>query len=113
MTPEEHDAKEKLGLHGNSNQCIGNHVNQNNSRLYRYNMSGSDGDNESDNPNCVSARNRHANRTVNHQGSQCSISSNENDNDHVTRADQAVSRLSLSDSDDENHHGHHHCHGGN
>lgn len=70
-------------------------------RFYTYH-DGSEGEESEQN---LSVSTKHASLSVNHQGSQCSISSNEMDNMHSMR-NEVVSRLSDSDPDNHNHHVH-------
>ncbi|XP_060065187.1 teneurin-m-like [Ylistrum balloti] len=100
LTPNEHDLTDEY--HGNSHLSNG-HLGNDKSRLYSY-MSGSDGDfDDMDRPL------RHASLNVHHQGSQCSISSNEVDNKN-TRRTEAVSQLSLSDDSDQENINHSNLH---
>ncbi|XP_063415376.1 teneurin-m-like isoform X2 [Mytilus trossulus] len=86
LTPDIISAVDKKGRHDNPKDP----------QLYHY-KSGSDGDLDSDQERSA----KHASLNVNHQGSQCSISSNELDHE-PTRQNGNVSRLSMSDSEQEN-----------
>lgn len=86
LTPDVISAVDKKGRHDNPKDP----------QLYHY-KSGSDGDLDSDQERSA----KHASLNVNHQGSQCSISSNELDHE-PSRQNGNVSRLSMSDSEQEN-----------
>lgn len=89
LTPDVISAVDKTGNHGNKVD----------SQLYHY-KSGSEDDLDSDPERST----KHASLNVNHQGSQCSISSNDLDNEPSSRQNGNihVSRLSMSDSEHEN-----------
>ncbi|XP_062616760.1 teneurin-2-like [Saccostrea cucullata] len=95
LTPEEHveltamDQKVHMMCSKNNNKTP---------RFYTY-REGSEGEESEQN---LSVSTKHASLSVNHQGSQCSISSNEMDNMHSMR-NEVVSR-SDSDPDNQNHH---------
>ncbi|XP_061169948.1 teneurin-m-like isoform X4 [Saccostrea echinata] len=97
LTPEEHveltamDQKVHMMCSKNNNKTP---------RFYTY-REGSEGEESEQN---LSVSTKHASLSVNHQGSQCSISSNEMDNMHSMR-NEVVSR-SDSDPDNQNHHVH-------
>lgn len=69
--------------------------------FYTY-QEGSEGEESEQN---LSVSTKHASLNVNHQGSQCSMSSNEMDNMHSVR-NEVVSRLSDSDPDNQTQHVH-------
>ena len=89
LTPDVISAVDKKGNHGNKLDP----------QLYHY-KSGSEDDLDSDQERST----KHASLNVNHQGSQCSVSSNDLDNEHSSRQNGNihVSRLSISDSEHEN-----------
>jgi hypothetical protein len=86
LTPDVISAVDHKGLHDKPKDT----------QLYHY-KSGSEGDLDSDQERST----KHASLNVNHQGSQCSISSNDLDNEPA-RHNGTISRLSMSDSEHEN-----------
>ncbi|XP_056012581.1 teneurin-m-like isoform X5 [Ostrea edulis] len=98
LTPEEHVELTAMDQKVHMMCSKNNHKSP---RFYTYH-DGSEGEESEQN---LSVSTKHASLSVNHQGSQCSISSNEMDNMHSMR-NEVVSRLSDSDPDNHNHHVH-------
>lgn len=98
LDPEEHVELTAMD-HKAHRMCSKN--NNKTPHFYTY-QEGSEGEESEQN---LSVSTKHASLNVNHQGSQCSMSSNEMDNMHSVR-NEVVSRLSDSDPDNQTQHVH-------